>query len=109
MLYHIFYRLSNVFTPFNIFQYITFRAGGTILTSLLICFAAGPYIIKKLENFKIKQIVRTDGPVTHLSKNGTPTMGGLLILLSVVTSTFLWARLDNRFILWLLTGTLWLG
>jgi phospho-N-acetylmuramoyl-pentapeptide-transferase len=98
-----------VFTPFNIFQYITFRAGGAILTSLLICFAAGPCIIKNLGNFKIKQIVRTDGPATHLSKNGTPTMGGLLMLLSVVASTFLWARLDNRFILWLLAGTLWLG
>ncbi|GMO55180.1 MAG: phospho-N-acetylmuramoyl-pentapeptide-transferase [Candidatus Endomicrobiellum trichonymphae] len=109
MLYHVFYCLSSIFTPFNIFQYITFRAGGAILTSLLICFVAGPCIIEKLENFKIKQIVRTDGPETHLSKNGTPTMGGLLILLSVVASTFLWARLDNRFILWLLTGTLWLG
>ncbi|OEG70696.1 phospho-N-acetylmuramoyl-pentapeptide-transferase [Candidatus Endomicrobiellum trichonymphae] len=109
MLYHIFYRLSSIFTPFNVFQYITFRAACTLLTSLLICFVAGPCIIKKLENFKIKQIVRIDGPATHLSKNGTPTMGGLLILLSVVTSTFLWARLDNRFILWLLTGTLWLG
>jgi phospho-N-acetylmuramoyl-pentapeptide-transferase len=98
-----------VFTPFNVFQYITFRAGGAILTSLLICFAVGPYIIKQLGNFKIKQIVRTDGPAMHLSKSGTPTMGGLLILLSVVTSTFLWARLDNRFILWLLTGTLWFG
>jgi phospho-N-acetylmuramoyl-pentapeptide-transferase len=53
--------------------------------------------------------VRIDGPATHLSKNGTPTMGGLLILLSVITSTLLWARLDNRFILWLLAGTLWLG
>jgi phospho-N-acetylmuramoyl-pentapeptide-transferase len=98
-----------VFTPFNIFQYISFRAGGAILTSLLICFATGPYIIKKLENFKIKQTVRTVGPVAHLNKNGTPTMGGLLMMLSVITSTFLWARLDNRFILWLLTGTLWFG
>ena len=109
MLYHIFYHLSSVFSPFNVFQYITFRAGGAILTSLLICFVAGHYIIRKLETFKIKQIVRTDGPVTHLGKNGTPTMGGLLIMLSVVVSTLLWAKFDNRFILWLLVGTLWLG
>ncbi|GHT52044.1 phospho-N-acetylmuramoyl-pentapeptide-transferase [Endomicrobiia bacterium] len=109
MLYHIFYRLSDIFTPFNVFKYITFRAGGAILTSLLICFIAGPYIIRKLTKFKIKQVVRTDGPATHLAKSGTPTMGGLLILLSVITSTLLWAKLDNKFIIWLLIGTIWLG
>jgi phospho-N-acetylmuramoyl-pentapeptide-transferase len=75
----------------------------------LFCFIIGPYIIKKLANFKIKQIVRTNGPTTHLSKNGTPTMGGLIIILSVITSTFLWAKLDNRFIVWLLIGSVWLG
>ena len=109
MFYHIFYRLSDVFTPFNVFQYITFRAGGAVLTSLLICFIIGPYIIGKLRKFKIKQVVRSDGPKTHLVKNGTPTMGGLIILLSVITSTLLWTKLDNRFIIWLLTGTVWLG
>ncbi|MDR1418454.1 MAG: phospho-N-acetylmuramoyl-pentapeptide-transferase [Endomicrobium sp.] len=109
MLYHIFYHLSNVFTPFNLFGYITFRAGGAILTSLLICFIFGPYIIKKLKNFKIKQIVRDCGPTQHLNKSGTPTMGGLLIIISVVLATLLWARLDNRFIIWLLSGTLWFG
>jgi phospho-N-acetylmuramoyl-pentapeptide-transferase len=109
VLYHIFYRLSSIFTPFNVFQYITFRACGAILTSLLICFVTGPCVIKKFEIFKIKQTARINAPVRHLNKHGTPTMGGLLILFSVITSTFLWARLDNRFILWLLTGTLWLG
>ncbi|MCL2335307.1 MAG: phospho-N-acetylmuramoyl-pentapeptide-transferase [Endomicrobia bacterium] len=109
MLYHIFYPLSGLFTPFNVFQYITFRAGGAVLTSLLICMIAGPYVIKKLTNLKIKQTVRTDGPSTHKSKNGTPTMGGILILVSIIISALLWARLDNRFILWLLAGTLWLG
>jgi phospho-N-acetylmuramoyl-pentapeptide-transferase len=109
MLYHIFYKLNNVFTSFNLFGYITFRAGGAILTSLLVCFIFGPYIIKKLKNFKIKQIVREDGPIQHLNKNGTPTMGGLLIIISVVISTLLWAKLDNRFIIWLLCGTIWFG
>jgi len=111
MLYHIFYHISSAFTltPFKIFQYITFRSGGAILTSLLICFIAAPYIINKLSTFKIKQIVRTDGPIMHLAKRDTPTMGGILIFLSVIVSTLLWARLDNRFIIWLLIGTLWLG
>jgi phospho-N-acetylmuramoyl-pentapeptide-transferase len=109
MLYHIFYHFSNVFSPFNLFGYITFRSGGAILTSLLICFIFGPYIIKKLKNFKIKQIVRDYGPVKHLSKNGTPTMGGLLIIISVTLATLLWAKLDNRFIVWLLCGTIWFG
>jgi phospho-N-acetylmuramoyl-pentapeptide-transferase len=98
-----------VFTPFNLFQYITFRAGGAVLTSILICFIAGPFIIKALSKFKIKQMVRMDGPSTHLSKKGTPTMGGLIILLSIVISALLWARLDNRFIIWLLAGSILFG
>ena len=109
MLYHILYSFSYVFTPFNIFQYITFRAGGAVLTSILICFIVGPYIIRELTKFKIKQVVRIDGPSTHLSKKETPTMGGLIILLSVVISVLLWARLDNRFIIWLLIGSIWFG
>lgn len=109
MLYHIFYQLSSIFSPFNVFQYITFRAGGAILTSLLICLFAGPYVIKKLANMKARQTVRADGPTTHQAKSGTPTMGGILLLISIVISTLLWARLDNRFIIWLLIGTIWLG
>ncbi|MDR2192051.1 MAG: phospho-N-acetylmuramoyl-pentapeptide-transferase, partial [Endomicrobium sp.] len=108
MFYHIFYGLSSVFTPFNVFQYITFRAGGAVLTSLLICLFAGPYVIKKLKKLKAGQTVRSDGPSTHQLKNGTPTMGGILILISVLISVLLWARLDNRFILWLTGGSLWL-
>ncbi|MDR2458080.1 MAG: phospho-N-acetylmuramoyl-pentapeptide-transferase, partial [Clostridiales Family XIII bacterium] len=109
MLYHIFYNLRDVFTPFNLFQYITFRAGGAVLTSILISFLTGPFIIKALSRFKIKQIVRSDGPSTHFSKRETPTMGGLIILLSIVVSVLLWARLDNRFIIWLLAGSILFG
>jgi phospho-N-acetylmuramoyl-pentapeptide-transferase len=109
VLYHIFYKLINVFTPFNVFQYITFRAGGAVLTSLLVSFIVGPIIIRKLIKFKIRQMVRTDGPATHSVKMNTTTMGGLLMLLSVSISTLLWARLDNRFIIWLLIGTLLFG
>jgi len=78
------------------------------LTSLLICFTVGPYIINKLSAFKMTQIVRTEGPTAHLTKSNIPTMGGILIFLSVIVSTLLWARLDNRFIIWLLIGTSWL-
>lgn len=109
MLYYIFYSLSSYFSPFNVFQYITFRAGGAVLTSLLICFLAGPFVIKRLKNMKVGQTVRSDGPSSHHMKNGTPTMGGLLILISIIISSLLWTRLDNRFIIWLLSGTLWLG
>ncbi|OGS34927.1 MAG: phospho-N-acetylmuramoyl-pentapeptide-transferase, partial [Elusimicrobia bacterium RIFOXYB2_FULL_49_7] len=109
MLYHLLYPLRFYFSPFNVFQYITFRVGGAIITSLLICLVFGPLLIRYLRKFKIGQTVRTDGPPTHLIKSGTPTMGGLLILVSLVVSTLLWARLDNRFILMVLGGTLWLG
>jgi phospho-N-acetylmuramoyl-pentapeptide-transferase len=109
MLYYIFFRLSYVFTPFNVFQYIAFRLSGAALTSFLICFILSPYTIKKLLGFKVKQIVRSNGPTTHFSKKDTPTMGGILILLSVILSTLLWARLNNRFIICLLIGAIWLG
>ncbi|MDR2351237.1 MAG: phospho-N-acetylmuramoyl-pentapeptide-transferase, partial [Endomicrobium sp.] len=75
----------------------------------MICFIVSSYIVRELTKFKIKQVVRADGPSTHLSKKGTPTMGGLIILLSVVISVLLWARLDNRFIIWLLIGSIWFG
>ncbi|MDR1696251.1 MAG: phospho-N-acetylmuramoyl-pentapeptide-transferase [Endomicrobium sp.] len=109
MLYHLLYPLSGIFSPFNVFQYITFRAGGAVLTSLLICFLFGPPIIRKLKELKVGQTVRTDGPSTHHCKNGTPTMGGLIIILSIVVSCLLWARFDNRFIIWFLCGVLWFG
>ncbi len=109
MFYHLLYNLRNHFSPFNIFQYITFRAAGAILTSLLICLLLGPKLIGRLRALKIGQTIRTDGPQSHLAKAGTPTMGGLLILISMVSSTLLWARLDNVFILITLAAALWLG
>ncbi|MFH1369329.1 MAG: phospho-N-acetylmuramoyl-pentapeptide-transferase [Elusimicrobiota bacterium] len=109
MLYHLLYPLHYYFSPLNIFQYITFRAVGAIITSLIICLLVGPALIEYLKKLKIGQTIRTDGPPAHLVKSGTPTMGGLLILISMVVSTFLWARLDNRFIHILLAGAVWLG
>lgn len=82
----------------NIFNYITFRTGGAILTSFLLSLVIGPRLIAKLRSFKIQQIEREYGPASHLAKNGTPTMGGLLILLTLLSSVFLWGRLDSAYI-----------
>jgi phospho-N-acetylmuramoyl-pentapeptide-transferase len=101
--------LSRIFTPLNVFQYITFRSGAAVLTSIIVCFISGPCIIRKLEKFKVKQVVRDNGPSAHLYKKETPTMGGFIILLSVLISVILWAKLDNRFIMWLLAGSVWFG
>lgn len=109
MFYHIFYPLHVYFFPFNVFKYITFRAGAAIFTSLLLSLFIAPLLIKKLKQLHIGQQIREDGPPTHMKKAGTPTMGGLIILISLVVSTFLWARLDNRFTIIILFSTLWLG
>jgi phospho-N-acetylmuramoyl-pentapeptide-transferase len=106
MLCHIFYSLTNIWTPFNVFQYITFRAGGAVLTSLIISLLISSAVIKKLAKFK--QVVRNDGPATHLYKKNVPTMGGIIIAISIIVSSLLWAKLNNRFILCLLFGTLWM-
>jgi phospho-N-acetylmuramoyl-pentapeptide-transferase len=109
MLYHLLYPLSSIFSPFNIFQYTTFRAGGAILTSLIITFIIAPIIIRNLKKYKIGQTVRDDGPKTHQVKSGTTTMGGIIIILSLLISSLLWARLDNHLILWLIAATLYFG
>ena len=108
MLYYAHY-LRDYFSPLNVLQYITFRTGGALITSFLLSLAIGPWLIAKLRTYKIGQVQRTDGPKTHLAKQGTTTMGGLLIFLTLVTSTLLWARLDNRFILLLLFTTVLLA
>ncbi len=100
------HQLHDFFRPFNVFQYITFRAGGAAVTSLLICLLLGPGLIALLRAKKVGQVQRADGPQSHLSKHGTPTMGGALIFLSVIISTLLWMRMDNRFTWLLLAVTL---
>ncbi len=92
---------------FNLFRYITFRAGGAFLTSLVFGFVFGPSLIRVLRARQGKgQPIRDDGPESHLSKAGTPTMGGLLIVGALLTSTLLWARLDNPFVWMVLFVTL---
>ena len=90
--------LSQFHSGFNVFQYLTLRIILGILTSLFIALFVGPYLIKRLGEYQIGQNVRNDGPQSHLGKSGTPTMGGLLILVSIAVSTLCWADLSNRFI-----------
>jgi len=88
---------------FNVFNYITLRSVLACLTALAISLILGPYVIRKLTAYKIGQSVRSDGPQSHLTKAGTPTMGGALILVSVVVTTLLWGDLTNRFV-WVVLG-----
>ena len=90
--------LAQYYSGFNVFQYITVRTIMGALTSLLIALLVGPMLIRYLSSYQIGQTVRSDGPESHLSKSGTPTMGGLLILVCIAFSTLCWADLDNRFI-----------
>jgi phospho-N-acetylmuramoyl-pentapeptide-transferase len=99
MLYEFLFPLADKHIVFNLFQYITFRAGGAMVTALLIAFVSGPPILGWLHRHGIGQVVRLDGPHGHLSKAGTPTMGGLIILASVLIPTVLWARLDDAYVL----------
>lgn len=96
--------LTQFHSGFSVFQYITLRGILGILTSLVICFVIGPTMIKKLSHYQIGQPIRDDGPETHFSKAGTPTMGGALILVSVAVSTLLWSDLSNRYV-WVVLGT----
>ena len=100
MLYHILVPLAEDISVFNVFRYITFRSGAAVMTALLISFLLGPRIIAWLRARQREgQPIRSDGPASHLlNKQGTPTMGGLMILLAIVISTLLWADLTNGFV-----------
>jgi len=109
MFYWLLYPLRDSVSLFNLFGYITFRAAGATFTALIIAFVLGPPVIRFLRRHQIGQTVRDDGPATHLSKQGTPTMGGLLILMSVLVPVLLWGRLDSRSLLVVLVTTIWMG
>jgi phospho-N-acetylmuramoyl-pentapeptide-transferase len=112
MLFELFQWLSQDVRAFNVFAYLTLRAVLAAATALLIGLVAGPAVIRWLAKMKIGQAVRSDGPQTHLEKSGTPTMGGALILISIVVTTLLWADLSNRFIwvvLVVMLGFGWIG
>ncbi len=105
MLYHLLYPLHVEFTAFNVFRYLTFRSLCAGLTALVLSLALGPVFIRLMSKFQLRQMVRDDGPQSHLKKQGTPTMGGILILATVVISTLLWADLSNQYI-WLVLAVM---
>jgi len=90
MIADLLYRLSEYWGAFNVFKYITFRTALAVITSLIISLALGPKIIRILTNFQIGQHIRAEGPKTHHTKAGTPTMGGILIVVAVLVSVFFW-------------------
>jgi phospho-N-acetylmuramoyl-pentapeptide-transferase len=104
MLYHLLFELlSDDFSGFNVFRYLTFRSVGAALTALLIAFIAGPTLIRLLEDRQVGQTIRDDPPERHQQKAGTPTMGGMLLLLAVLASTLLWAEWTNPYV-WIVLG-----
>ena len=98
MIYHLLFPLHKTISVFNVFRYITFRTIYASLTAFLICFLLGPWVIRKLSYMQIGQYIRDDGPETHHKKAGTPTMGGTLIIFSIIVSTLLWTNLTNYFV-----------
>ncbi len=109
MLYHLLAPLAHEYLIFNLFNYISFRAAGAMLTALLLAFVVGPSIIARLKAKKIGQVIRSEGLASHQGKRGTPTMGGIIIILSTIIPTLLWAPLTNRFIIVALLAMLWTG
>ncbi len=110
MFYHLFPQLAEYHIVFNVFRYITFRTAGAVVTALLVAFVIGPRMIDWLTHLKVGEVVREegDGP-DHAHKAGTPTMGGVIIILAAALSTFLWADLTNRYTLVALAALLWMG
>jgi len=102
MLYHLLYPLSDQFGGFNVFRYITFRTAAATLTALFLSFLIGPWLIRRLNALRVGQPIREIGP-DHESKEGTPTMGGLLVLTSLIVSVLLWSDLTNRLV-WIVLG-----
>ncbi len=99
MLYWLLYeKLFPFFHPFRIFRYLTFRTAFASLTALLIALLIGPYVIQKLREFQIGQYIREEGPKSHQKKSGTPTMGGVLIVIAIILPTLLWSDLSNPFV-----------
>src|SRR5258705_5774582 len=98
MLYRLLYPFHTTFSVLHVTGYITFRTAAASLTALGIGLALGPWLIKKLQEFQIGQVIRQEGPSSHAPKAGTPTMGGLLILTAAIVPTLLWADWTNVYI-----------
>ena len=98
MLYHLLYPLRSELSVLNVTQYITFRTAAASLSAFAISLALGPWMIRRLREFQIGQVIRQEGPQSHRAKSGTPTMGGLLILTASLVPTLLWAKLTNPYV-----------
>ena len=109
MLYHLLFPLSDQHAFFNVFRYITFRSAYATVTALLLAFVLGPWVIRKLRHLKAGQMIREEGPQAHQRKAGTPTMGGVLIILAVVLPTVLWADIREPWVQIVIVATLWMG
>jgi len=109
MFYHLLYPLHETISAFNLFRYITFRSAYAVVTALVISIWLGPWIIAKLKKHQIGQTIRKEGPKSHYSKEGTPTMGGLIVLAAILVPTLLWADLTNRYIQLILLVTAGMG
>jgi phospho-N-acetylmuramoyl-pentapeptide-transferase len=109
MLYHLLYSFHAQIPVLNVTRYITFRTGAASLTALAVSLLLGPWLIRRLREFQIGQVIRHDGPASHRPKAGTPTMGGLLILTAAVAPTLLWADLTNLYVWMAVLSTLAYG
>jgi len=110
VLYHLFYeQLFPYFSPFRVFQYLTFRTAFASITALLICLLLGRWLIPRLKEFQVRQYIREEGPRSHQAKAGTPTMGGVLINVAILVPTLLWADLTNVLVWLVMLATLLFG
>ena len=109
MLYHLLTPLTEYWGALRLFNYITFRAAGAVVTAIVLAFLVGPMVIGRLRLMQIHQVIREGTPDSHQEKKSTPTMGGLIILIAAITPTLLWARLSNRYVWLALFVTAWMG
>jgi phospho-N-acetylmuramoyl-pentapeptide-transferase len=109
MLHDLLVPLADSFSALNVFRYITFRSAYAAVSALLLCFLFGPAVVRRLRQFKIKQVIRQEGPSSHHTKGNTPTMGGLLIVGAIVVPTLLWASWSNVYVLLAVAVTVVLG
>ena len=109
MLYHLLYPLRDLFFGFNLLGYITFRSASAAVTALIISLFIGPFIIRKIKEWNIGEEIRDDGPQSHLQKSGTPTMGGIIVLCSIIVPVMLFGRWDNLYLRLVTLSTIWMG
>ena len=109
MLYHLLYPLRDKFIGFNLLGYITFRSAAAAVTALLVTFIVGPYIIKWLRKKQFKEVIRAETPDSHKQKQGTVSMGGIIILIAVILPVLLFAKLNNMYIQLMVMSTIWMG